>query len=179
MLTQVHRVHDLPKDKVIIHFLPKRELDKEGIKAKFDSDDKKFYVSPSGTSFHHEFGHYMDRFVFGQKGKPWSEADPGYYNKFGFKKRKYGRKYTQYYDPIRKFRGWYTPRRDDDDETTAEYARSMPKEHFASAYNKLVGRERDGSYHHVNDDDLNKFQKLLFNKLREANIKVKKLAAAQ
>lgn len=175
-LKRIENLHELPKDKVYIHVVPTKELKEEGVKAKFDSDKKLFIIDPKAHSFQHEFGHYIDRFVLGQEGKPWSESSANYRSAFGFKKRPRDREgHTQYYDPMRGVRGWYTPKTKRDSDTTIEYARSQPKEHFASAYNKLLG-EQDGSKHAIDSQALKKYKKILLRKLVSAGVKIKELA---
>ena len=171
-LNRIKKFHSLPKDKVQVHFIPTRQLEKEGVKAKFDSSQKMFIVDPHATSFQHEFGHYIDRFVLGQDGKPWSESNVNYKRQFGFKKRpKNKNQVTQYFDPLRGVRGWYTKRSPDDMDTTNQYARSQPKEHFASAYNRMIG-EQDGSEHYIPDTDVKKFKKMLKRKIKATDLEM-------
>jgi hypothetical protein len=174
-LKNISTFHTIPNDRVIVHIIPRATFDAEGVRAKFDSDSKKFMVDQYGTSFGHEFGHYLDRFHLSDDGKPWSEKDAKYRKAFGFTKRpRKTDRYTQYFDPMRNVSGWYTTKQDGDTgRTTGEYARSMPKEHFASAYNKLLG-ERDGSHHSISDKDMKKYKRVILNKLKEAGIRPKR-----
>jgi hypothetical protein len=174
-ISNIESYHDLPDDKVLVHIVPSKQLKKEGVRAKFDSDKKMFIVDPKGTSFQHEMGHYIDRFVLGKEGKPWSENNANYRKQFGFRKRPRNKtEYVRYFDPLRNVTGWYTPRDDDDNsDTTMEYARSQPKEHFASAYNKVLG-EQDRGEHRIRTKDVDKFKKVLYNKLLDANIQMRR-----
>jgi len=175
-LMRIKQFHGFPNDKIVVHVVPREKLMREGIRAKFDSGDKKFYIDEHGTSFQHEFGHYIDRFVLGKDGKPWSENSSHYKRKFGFKKRpRDKKKYTVYYDPIRKVKGFYTPRKTHDTDFTGEYARSQPKEHFASAYNKVIG-EQDGSEHVIGKKEVKRFEKILCRKLQRASLLIKEAA---